>query len=182
MDTTNFYPFEGGPPSVRGSHTPNLVQIFKGPVTLYAFSPLQFTIRHTYRAKLSIRPNVMAPFHMLTTSGPRQLHTGFGPNIRPTFIQAGPLSFMFPRFTIQNSILRFDPRPTLYGPLNKINNRYETILSFWGLTTKCLRKPYTKCGPDIQRTCHAIRISPFQFTIRHTTAPCLIEPVSDQTW
>ena len=47
IDTTQFFPFEGGPSSVRGSHTPNLVQIFKGLVTLYAFSPFQFTIRHT---------------------------------------------------------------------------------------------------------------------------------------
>ena len=42
-----FFHFEGGPPSVRGSHTPNLVQIFKGLVTLYVVSPFQFTIRHT---------------------------------------------------------------------------------------------------------------------------------------
>ena len=47
--------------------------------------------------------------------------------------------------------------PPLRGPLNKINNRYDTIFSFWGWTIKCPRKPYTKFGPDIQRTCHAIR-------------------------
>ena len=47
IDTTQFFPFEGGPSSVRGSHTLNLVQIFKGLVTLYAFSTFQFTIRHT---------------------------------------------------------------------------------------------------------------------------------------
>ena len=49
------------------------------------------------------------------------------------------------------------PPPPLRGPLNKINNRYDTIFSFWGWTIKCPRKPYTKFGPDIQRTCHAIR-------------------------
>ena len=36
--------------------------------------------------------------------------------------------------------------------------RYSTIVNIWGWTTKCPRKPYTKFGPDIQRTCHAIRI------------------------
>ena len=50
------------------------------------------------------------------------------------------------------------PPPPLRGPLNKINNRYDTIFSFRGYTIKCPRKPYTKFGPDIQRTCHAIRI------------------------
>ena len=115
IDTTQFFPFEGRPSSVRGSHTPNLVQIFKGLVTLYAFSPFQFTIRHTIAPCLiepSIRPNVVVPFHRWTTCGPRQLHTKFGPNIRTTSIPAGPLSFMFSRFTIQNFRLQFDPPPS----------------------------------------------------------------------
>ena len=101
----------------------------------------------SYRA--SIRPNVVVPFHRWTTCGPRQLHTKFGPNIRTTSIPAGPLSFMFSHFTIQNFILQFEQRPPPRGPLNKINNRYDTIFSFWGWTIKCPRKPYTKFGPDI---------------------------------
>ena len=63
----------------------------------------------SYRA--SIRPNVVVPFHMWTTCGPRQLHTEFGPNIRTTSIPAGPLSFMFSHFTTQNFILQFEQRP-----------------------------------------------------------------------
>ena len=112
----------------------------------------------SYRA--SIRPNLVLPFHRWTTCGLRQLHTEFGPNIRTTSIPAGPLSFMFSHFTIQNFILQLErrPPPPLRGPLNKISNKYDTIFSFWGWTTKCPMKPYTKFGPDIQRTCHAIRI------------------------
>ena len=52
--------------------------------------------------KASIRPNVVVFFHMWTTSGPRQLHTELGPNIRQTSITVLPFSFMFYRFTIQN--------------------------------------------------------------------------------
>ena len=72
--------------------------------------------------RASIRPNVVVPFHRWTTCGPRQLYTEFGLNIRTTSIPAGPLSFMFSRFTIQNFRLQFDP-PPLRGPLNKIENR-----------------------------------------------------------
>ena len=110
----------------------------------------------SYRA--SIRPNVVVPFHRWTNCGPRQLHTKFGPNIRTTSIPAGPLLLLFSYFSIQNFKLHFDPPPPFRGPLNKINNRYDTIFSFWGWTIKCPRKPYTKFGVDIQRTCHAIRI------------------------
>ena len=46
-----------------------------------------------------------------------------------------------------------------------------------GWTTNGPGKPYTVFGPDNQRTSHVIPISPFQFTIRHTTAPCRIQPV-----
>ena len=119
--------FWDGPQSVRGSHTPNLVEIIKGLVTLYAFSPFQITIRHT-TAPCRIQPVsdqtyiVVVPFHRWTTCGPMQLHTEFGPNIRPTFIPEEPLSFMFSRFTIQNFRLQFTP-PPLRGPLNKIENR-----------------------------------------------------------
>ena len=83
--------------------------------------------------RASSRPNVVVPFHRSTTSSPRQLHTEFGPNIRQTSIPAGPLSFMFSRFTIQNFRLQFDPRPPPQlhlGPLNKIDNKYDTSLSF----------------------------------------------------
>ena len=103
--------------------------------------------------KASIRPNVVVPFHMSTTSGPRQLHTEFGPDIGTTYIPAGPFSFMFSSFTIQNFRLQFD-----WVPLNKIDNRKDTIFSFRGWTTKCPRKPYTKFGSDIQKMCHVIRI------------------------
>ena len=98
--------------------------------------------------RASSRPNVVVP--RSTTSSPRQLHTEFGPNIRQTSIPAGPHSFMFSRFTIQNFRLQFDP-PLHRCPLNKIDNKYDTILSFWWWTTKCPRKPYTKFGQDIQR-------------------------------
>ena len=37
------------------------------------------------------------------------------------------------------------------------SNRNNTSFFFWGWTTKSPRKPYTKFGPDIQRTCHVIR-------------------------
>ena len=137
----------------------------------------------SYRA--SIRPNVVVPFHRWTTCGPRQLHTEFGPNIRTTSIPAAPLAFnfIFSRFTIQNFILPFEPRPPpLRGPLIKINNRYDTIFPFEG-------------GPPSVRGSHTLNLvqiskglvtlyafSPFQFTIQHTTAPCRIQPVSDQTW
>ena len=114
IDTTQFFPFEGGPSSVRGSHTPNLVQIFKGLVTLYAFSPfpVYYSTHHcamSYSA--SFRPNMVVPFHRWTNCGPRQLHSEFGPNIRTTSIPAGPLLLMFSYFTIQNFRLQFDPPP-----------------------------------------------------------------------
>ena len=50
-----------------------------------------------------------------------QLYTEFEPNIRTTSIPAGPLSFMFFSFTIQNFRLQFDP-PPFRGTLNKIEN------------------------------------------------------------
>ena len=64
-------------------------------------------------------------------------------------------------------------------PLNEIENRYNTIFSCEGWTTKGPGKPYTRFGPDFQRTLYAF--SPFQFNIRRTTDPCLIQPVLDQT-
>ena len=117
IDTTQFFPFQGGPSSFRGSHTPNLVQIFKGLVTLYAFSPFQFTIRHTTAPcripSVSDQTWLVVPFHRWTTCGPRQLHSEFGPNIRTTSIRAGPLLHMFSNFTIQNFRLQFDPYSTV---------------------------------------------------------------------
>ena len=103
----------------------------------------------SYRA--SIRPNVVVPFHRWTTCGPRQLHTKFGPNIRTTSIPAGPLSFMFSHFTIQNFILQFEQRPPPPLAVHSIKLIIDTtqFFSFWGWTIKCPRKPYTKFGPDI---------------------------------
>ena len=136
----------------------------------------------SYRA--SIRPNVVVPFHRWTTCGPRQLHTEFGPNIRTTSIPAGPLSFMFSHFTIQNFILQFEqrPPPPLRGPLNKIENRYDTIFPFEG-GPPSVRGSHTPNLVQIFKGLVSLyAFSPFQFTIRHTTAPCRIQPVSDQTW
>ena len=47
--------------------------------------------------------------------------------------------------------------PPLHSPLNQIGNRYDTIFTLWGLTTKCPRKPYFKFVLDIHRTCHVKR-------------------------
>ena len=72
--------------------------------------PVYYSTHHcTMSYKVSIRENVVVSFHRWTTSGPRQLHTEFGPNIRTTTIPAGPLSLMFSHFTIQNFRLQFDP-------------------------------------------------------------------------
>ena len=108
----------------------------------------------SYRA--SIRPNVVVPFHRWTNCGPRQLHTKFGPNIRTTSIPAGPLLLLFSYFTIQNFKLQFDPPPFAVHSIKLIIDTTQ-FFSFWGWTIKCPRKPDTKFGPDIQRTCHAIR-------------------------
>ena len=112
IDTTQFFPFEGGPSSVRGSHTPNFGPDIQR--TCHAIRILSLPVYNSthhcamsYRA--SIRPNVVVPFHRWTTCGPRQLHTKFGPNIRTTSIPAGPLLLMFSYFTIQNFKLQFDP-------------------------------------------------------------------------
>ena len=72
----------------------------------------------------NIRPNGVVSFHMWNTSGPRQLHTAIRPNIRSTSIPAGPFSFMFSRFTIQNFRLYLNLTPPPFrGPLNKIDYR-----------------------------------------------------------
>ena len=135
-----------------------------------------------YRA--SIRPNVVVPFHRWTTCGLRQLHTKFGPNIRTTSIPAGPLSFMFSHFTIQNFILQFEQRPPPPLAVHSIKLIIDTTQFF----------PF-EGGPSSVRGSHTPNLvqifkglvtlyafSPFQFTIRHTIAPCRIQPVSDQTW
>ena len=135
----------------------------------------------SYRA--SIRPNVVVPIHWWTTCGPRQLHTKFGPNIRTTSIPAGPLSFMFSHFTIQNFILQFEQRPPPLA-VHSIKLIIDTTQFF----------PF-EGGPSSVRGSHTPNLvqifkglvtlyafSPFQFTIRHTIAPCRIQPVSDQTW
>ena len=78
--------------------------------------------------KASIRENVVVSFHRWTYCGPRQLHTEFGPNIRTTSIPAGPLSFMFPLFTIQNFILQFELRPPPSRSRKKIMSYLFSIL------------------------------------------------------
>ena len=124
MDTTQFSPVEGGPQSVRGSYTPNWVQIFKGVVTLYSFSPFQFTIRHTtapLSCKASIRLNVVVPFTcgLLLVQG----------NATPVQIFAKLLfqrehfhscSLVSP-FKISDNNSTYPPPPPICGPLNKID-------------------------------------------------------------
>ena len=132
-------------------------------------SGLQFTIH-------SLQFNIRA-------EGPRQLHTEFGPNIRTTSILAGPLSFMFSHFTIQNFILQFEQRPPPFA-VHSINLIIDTtqLFPFEGGPSS-VRGSYTPNLVQIFKglvTLYAF--SPFQFTIRHTTAPCRIQPVSDQTW
>ena len=108
----------------------------------------------------SIRPNVVAPFYRWTTSGPRQRYTEFGPNIRTTSIPAGPLSFMFSRFTIQNFKLQLYSRPQLRGPLNKINNRFDTI--FFPLrvdhqvSEEAIYRIWSKYSKDLSRYTHLV--------------------------
>ena len=86
-------------------------------------------------------------------------------------------SFLYSKFHIT---IRTTP-PLFSSPLNKINNRYDTIFSFWGWTTKCPRKPYTNLVQIIKGLVTLYAFSPFQFTIRHATAPCRNQQVSDQT-
>ena len=59
----------------------------------------------------NIRLNGVVSFHMWNTSGQKQLHTAIGPNTRSTSIPAGPFSFMFSRFTIQNFRLQLNLTP-----------------------------------------------------------------------
>ena len=77
---------EGGPEMVRENHTPN------GPDTLYAFSPflvssllfdtpLHYVLYSKYYTK---RGGLLWQVDYKCTSGPRQLHTEFGPNIKTT--------------------------------------------------------------------------------------------------
>ena len=101
---------------------------------------------------------MVVPFHGWTTCGPRQLHAEFGPNIRTTSISAGPLSFIFSRFTIQNFRLQFDSPPPLCSPLNKIENRQDTIFYLWEWNPKGPGKPCTKFGLDILWTLKNLNI------------------------
>ena len=124
----------------------------------------------SYRA--SIIPNVVVPFHRWTTCGPRQLHTKFGPNIRTTSIPAGPLSFMFSHFTIQNFILQFEQRPPLRGPLNKINNRYDTIFFLLRVdhqvSEEAIHQIWSRYLKDLSRYTHLVPSSLlFDTPLRH---------------
>ena len=148
-------------------------------------SSLLFDTPRAMSYKASFRPNVVAPFYRLTTCGPKQLHTKFGQNTRTTSIPAGPISFTFSHFTIQNFILQFEQRPPPFAV-----HSIKLIID----TTQCNFFPF-EGGPSSVRGSHTPNLvqifkglvtlysfSPFQFTIRHTTAPCRIQPVSDQTW
>ena len=121
----------------------------------------------------SIRPNMVVPFHRWTTCGPRQLHTKFGPNIRTTSIPAGPLSFMFSHFTIQNFILQFEQRPPPFrGPLNKINNRYDTIFFLLRVdhqvSEEAIHQIWSRYLKDLSRYTHLVPSSLlFDTPLRH---------------
>ena len=125
IDTTQFFPFEGGPSSVRGSHTPNLVQIFKGLVTLYAFSPFQFTIRHT-TAPCLIEPVSDQTWKSPFTGGLLVVQGNCTPNLDQIFEQ---LLFRRDHFYSCSLISLFkisnynSTPPPVRGPLNKIENR-----------------------------------------------------------
>ena len=124
--------------------------------------------------RASSRPNVVVPFHKWTTCGPRQL-TKYSPNFYSsgtTFIHVP--SFRYSKFQIT---IRPTPPPPLCGPLNKIDNRYDTILSFRWWTNKCPRN----LVQIFKGLVTLYQFSPLQFIIRHITAPCLIKPVLEQT-
>ena len=58
-------------------------------------------------------------------------------------------------FTFHSNNSTYPPPPQDRShPLNRIENRYDTIFACGGSTKKGPQKPYTKFGPDIQRTCH----------------------------
>ena len=131
----------------------------------------------------SFRPNMVVPFHRWTTCGPRQLHSEFGPNIRTTSIPAGPLSFMFSHFTIQNFILQFEQRPPPLA-VHSIKLIIDTtqFFPFEGGPSRVRGSHTPNLVQIFKRLVTLYAFSPFQFTIRHTIAPCRIQPVSDQTW
>ena len=135
----------------------------------------------SYRA--SIRPNVVVPFHRWTTCGPRQLHTQFGPNIRTTSIPAGPLysCSLISLFKISYYNSNNAPPPFAVHLIKLIIDATQ-FFPFEGGPSS-VRGSHTPNLVQIFKglvTLYAF--SPFQFTIRHTTAPCRIQPVSDQTW
>ena len=106
----------------------------------------------------SFRPNMVVPFHRWTNCGPRQLHSEFGPNIRTTSIPAGPLLLMFSYFTIQNFRLQF--APPLRGPLNKINNRYDTIFFLLRVdhqvSEEAIHQIWSRYSKDLSRYTHLV--------------------------
>ena len=122
-----------------------------------------------YRA--SIGPNVVVPFHMWTTSGPRQQHTGFGPNIRLTFIPVGPLSFMFPRILFKISYYHSTHAP-FHGPINKINNRYDTMFFLFSVyhqvSEEAIHQIWSRYSKDLSRYTHLVPSSLlFDTPLRH---------------
>ena len=104
----------------------------------------------SYRA--SIRPNVVVPFHRWTTCGPRQLHTKFGPNIRTTSIPAGPLSFMFSHFTIQNFILQFETTP----PLRGIRHNFFLLRVDHQVSEEAIHQIWSRYLKDLSRYTHLV--------------------------
>ena len=114
---------EGRPKSVRRSHAPNLVQIFKGLVTLNPVNPFLFTIRHT-TARCLIKPVLEKTWWSPFTGGLLVVQGNCTPNLdqkfaQHLFIPAGPLSFMF---LFHYSKFQFAIEPT--------SNRNNTIFFF----------------------------------------------------
>ena len=107
------------------------------------------------------------------------------PNLDQIFAQ---LLFQRDHFHSCSLVSLFKIRPNRPPPfffaVDGIDNGYDTIFFCGGWTTKCQGK--LKFIPNWVQIFKGVvtlySFSPFQFTIRHTTAPCLIKPVLDQTW
>ena len=93
----------------------------------------------------------------------------------------GPNSYV-EHWNFTETILPTPPPPHRTPPLNRIENRYDTIFSYGGSTIKGLGSNTQNLVKIFKGLVTLYAFCPFQFTIRHTTAPCLIEPVSYQTW
>ena len=114
------------------------------PSSLQFDTPLRHVLESQYQTKRSSPLSQVdylwskATAHKIWTKYSHNFYSG-----GTTFIHV--LSFHYSKFHIT---IRTTPPPPR-GPLNKINNRYDTIFSFLGWTIKCPRKPYTKFGPYI---------------------------------